>query len=522
MSTTPPRRPLPGPDCAAMSKLLPLLHSPEFDADEAQRVQRHVETCEWCKQIAATYETVDDALRYHFSGPTTPFLSMEDVMNDSHADDTSPSWIVEPITRSPDHHRRAPGRITTVAAVAAALLIIIFAGAVFSQRAGLLGHHVGAAPTSTTNATAPVAPPTVAPTSRTVIYFGTSGAQSGLTALHSSDGSVAWQMSGPAFQVAPVLAHGIVYAVSTDDVLYAVRAPAHGTTGDVLWHVSVRQGAALLLTDGNALYIATPKLANVSSDAHGFIDAYSFGGQQLWSYGYDAGDFSASCAMSTSPGTITVANGILFVSGNCPKSLIEAVRLSDRSKLWVEVSPFPPGWPLSSGIGLTVANGVLYENSASKGIASICASDAGSGWRHWCGQLPGQESMGTTAPVVQSGMVVVATDLDLYGLNPSNGSQRWTQHIGSLLGQPMVAGGIVYVAGSDRVVHAYREGDGHQLWQYTMTGNGADPVAANGAVYLHSYVDGTGFIFTALGATNSSVIWKQTIAATSTTSLIVG
>lgn len=130
--------------------------------------------------------------------------------------------------------------------------------------------------------------------------------------------------------------------------------------------------------------------------------------------------------------------------------------------------------------------------------------------------------MGTTAPVVQNGMVVVATDLDLYGLNPSSGSQRWTQHIGSLLGQPTASDGIVYVAGSDRVVHAYRESDGHQLWQYTMTGNGADPVAANGAVYLHSYVDGTGFIFIAVSATNSSVIWKQTIAATGTTSLIVG
>jgi hypothetical protein len=55
-----------------------------------------------------------------------------------------------------------------------------------------------------------------------------------------------------------------------------------------------------------------------------------------------------------------------------------------------------------------------------------------------------------------------------------------------------------------------------------MTGNGSDPIVANGAVYLHSYVDGTGFIFIALGATNSSVIWKQTVAATGVTNLIVG
>jgi outer membrane protein assembly factor BamB len=126
------------------------------------------------------------------------------------------------------------------------------------------------------------------------------------------------------------------------------------------------------------------------------------------------------------------------------------------------------------------------------------------------------------APVAQSGVVVVATDLDLYGLSPSDGSQRWAQHIGRLLGQPTAADSIVYLADSDRVVHAYRDGDGHQLWQYTMTGNGSDPVVANGAIYLHSYVDGTGFIFTALGATNGSVIWKQTIAATSMTNPVVG
>jgi outer membrane protein assembly factor BamB len=505
-----------------MRTLLPLLHSSELDADEAERVQRHVEKCEWCKQIVAVYDAVDDGLRYHFSGPTTPFLSMEDVMYDVHPDDTSSSWIAEPITRPPTQHRRAPSRITTIAAVAAALLIIILAGAVFGEGAGLFGTHVGSVPTSTTNATVPVASSTVVPVTQPDIYFGTNGAQSGLTALHSSGGTVAWQVAGPAFQVTPVLAHGIVYAVSTDDTLYAVRAPAHGTTGAVLWHVSVRQGAALLLTDGNALYVATPKLANVSSDAHGFIDAYSFAGQQLWSYGYDAGDFSAPCAMSTSPGTIIMANGILYVSGSCAQSLVEAVRISDRSKLWVERSPLPPGSSQMSGTGLTVSGGVLYEHSASNGIAYLCARDAQSAVRHWCHQLPGQDSMGTAAPVVQSGVVVVATDLDLYGLSQSDGSQRWTQHIGRLLGQPTATDGLVYVAGSDRVVHAYRDGDGHQLWQYTMAGNGADPVVANGVVYLHSDVDGTGFIFTALDATNSSVIWRQTVAATGTTNLIVG
>ncbi|PWT70144.1 MAG: hypothetical protein C5B60_12575 [Chloroflexi bacterium] len=80
----------------------------------------------------------------------------------------------------------------------------------------------------------------------------------------------------------------------------------------------------------------------------------------------------------------------------------------------------------------------------------------------------------------------------------------------------------MYVAASDRVVHAYRHGGGQQAWQYVMTGNGSDPIVANGVVYLHSYVDGTSFLFTALGATSSSVIWKQIFAATGVTNLIVG
>lgn len=524
MSTESPRHPLPGSDCAAIGPLLPLLHSPELDAEEAQRIQWHVESCAWCQHQLATYDALDSALRQQFGGPTTPFLSLEDLVYDTDPADTTPAWVMEPMTRPPAYHRRRPGRFSGLAALAAAILVIAFAGVIFAQRGAFLG--LGAGPHSTPNPaqTGPAASPSVAPPSTSAnLYFGTEGGGGGLYALHSGDGSVAWHLSGPSFDIAPVVVQGIVYAVSTDDVLYAVRAPAQGSTAAaILWHVAVRPGAAVLITDGHALYIGSRVAPNVSTDAHGFIDAFSLSGHQLWTYGYDGGD-PASCAMSTLPGTLTVADGFVFASSNCLQSLVVGLHASNGTDVLEIKSPFPPGTPVSAGQGLTAAGGVLYVSSAAKGTGSLCAYQESRGQRLWCQSLSGQDiEMTVSAPVVENGQVLVTTDLDVYALRASDGTQLWTQHIGQLLGRPAGASGVLFVAGGDRTLHALRMTDGQQLWHYAMAGNGSDPVVGDGVVYLNSYVDGTGFVFTALRASDGSVLWQKTFTATGATPPVVG
>lgn len=137
------------PDCAVVSDLLPLLHSAELGADDARLIQQHVEACAWCRHLLATYDTLDDALRDYFGGPSTPVLSLEEVVNEFNADEInapnpSPSWIEEPLARPPAHqHRRGPGRFPSLAAIAAAILVVAFASAAFSQRGALFSKTTG-------------------------------------------------------------------------------------------------------------------------------------------------------------------------------------------------------------------------------------------------------------------------------------------------------------------------------------------------------------------------------------------
>jgi outer membrane protein assembly factor BamB len=500
------------------------LHSTELDAEETRRVQQHVESCAWCQHQLALYDALDGTLRQSFGGPNIPFLSLEEIMRDTNQTDTAPSWVVEPLT-PPTTQRRRPGRFSGLAAVAAAILVIAFAGVVFAQRGAFLGRGVSPSSTAHTAKTAsPASPVASPPPAGTNLYYGTNGSTGGLYALHSSDGSAEWQITGPNFEIAPVVVNGIVYAVSADNVLYAIRAPAQGgTTGNILWHVAlVRPGAALLVTDGQSLYIGFSVTPTESTNAHGFIDAYSLSGQHLWAYGYDSGD-SASCAMSTLPGEMTAANGFVYASSNCLRELVVALHSSNGSPAFTINSTLSPGTSIAAGEGLTVAGNVLYASSAVSGSGSLCAFNAGQGGQYWCRHLSGQDiEMTTSAPVVENGVVLVTTDLDIYALRVADGTQLWSKHIGQLLGRPAGSNGVVYVAGGDRVLHALRVADGMQLWQYAMAGNGSDPVVAGGAVYLNSYLDGTGYILTALRTSDGSRLWKQTIVTTGATIPVAG
>jgi hypothetical protein len=208
-------------------------------------------------------------------------------------------------------------------------------------------------------------------------------------------------------------------------------------------------------------------------------------GHRLWNYGYDAGDL-ATCVMSTRRGTMTVGSGFIYISGNCQQALVVGVRASDGSVAFTIKSPYPAGARVSAGAGLVVVNGVLYSNTSTNGVGYLCAQHAQTGLRIWCHLLPGSDNMGIVAPVVAQGLVVASTDLDLSALRVSAGAQQWTVHVGILLGQPVVAGTSVYVAGGDRALRSYTLAGGQPGWQFTMQGNGSDAVATSQIIYLHS------------------------------------
>jgi hypothetical protein len=168
---------LPGPDCATIAPLLPLLDTYDLSNDEVARARAHLRACDWCSREYAAHVIVGDALRRHFGASPQdalplPFLTMESIVNNFDTQDTSGplSTVYAPTTSPgtpPNHPRHGPSRLTGIVAVAAALLLVLFAGLIFSQRAGFLSR--GNAPgtrgaTATSTTITPTPKPTHLPT----------------------------------------------------------------------------------------------------------------------------------------------------------------------------------------------------------------------------------------------------------------------------------------------------------------------------------------------------------------------
>jgi hypothetical protein len=169
MTTKQPLPVLPGPDCATIAPLLPLLDSYDLSGEDIARVREHLHTCDWCTREYAAHTIVGAALQRHYSGPSQgalPYLSMEHIVNDYETQDPSTrlSTAYAPTTApgtSPDFPRRNPSRLTGIVAVAAALLLVGLAATLFTlfTRTPTGPAHKGnGTPTMTTISRQPLAP----------------------------------------------------------------------------------------------------------------------------------------------------------------------------------------------------------------------------------------------------------------------------------------------------------------------------------------------------------------------------
>lgn len=82
MNEKPPSALIPGPDCAQLAPLLPLLNSGALEPDETRAICDHMARCAWCQQQAHEYEMMEAAMRERFSvAPAArPLISMDDIL----------------------------------------------------------------------------------------------------------------------------------------------------------------------------------------------------------------------------------------------------------------------------------------------------------------------------------------------------------------------------------------------------------------------------------------------------------
>lgn len=175
--------------------------------------------------------------------------------------------------------------------------------------------------------------------------------------------------------------------------------------------------------------------------------------------------------------------------------------LSARHKFIVQTD-----WP-QTGFVAEGTRDNIYENVLSAANVSSLA-------QAWTVDL-GANSV--SSPVVAGGVLyVTGSDQKLHAFDPATGAALWTISTGSSLNAaPVVANGVIYVVASDGNLYAYQVPTGTLLWTATGVSALASPTVANGVVYVGSQNSAV-FAFDAVtGATLWSVATRGQIAAVS-------
>lgn len=158
-------------------------------------------------------------------------------------------------------------------------------------------------------------------------------------------------------------------------------------------------------------------------------------------------------------------------------------------------------------LGVAVDNGVFTVASDD---GTVLALDAASGREIWRGNAEGRLSAGVgsdgqrAAVVTRDGVLVVI----------EAGAVLWRQPVGArVTSVPLVAGGRVFVLGTDRSVHAFDAADGLKLWTVRRPG---DPLTlTQGGVLMafgNTLLAGQGPRLAALDADTGSVVWEVPLA----------
>jgi outer membrane protein assembly factor BamB len=313
------------------------------------------------------------------------------------------------------------------------------------------------------SSTSPSASPAAAGAGRELWSYATGGMVTGLAlaggtvfagstddkvyALRASDGHLRWTFqTRSAVQSKIAAAGGRVFAGSNDASVYALRA----SDGRPLW--TFPAGGAVqsaIMVTGSVVYAA--------SDDETLYALRVSDGTRLWSTSLGAGITG-----------IAVTGGTVITSGD--DNAVHALRASDGGRLW----DFPTG--AGGATGVAVARGVVYAGSGDGQFYAVRAADGG---KLWASPAGGAVESGIA---VADGLVYLGSnDNRVLALRASTGRQAWQASTdGPVNSGIAVAQGIVYAGGNDYVVRALRASDGGPVWTFAASGPVASQIAVAG------------------------------------------
>ena len=271
-----------------------------------------------------------------------------------------------------------------------------------------------------------------------------------LMALDAGTGAVLWEqrLDAPATG-APTVSGGLVYAVSADNVGWAVDA----RDGRVQWQLpsvpsqsSIAGGAGPAVTDELAIFpFASGEL----------LAAFRRGGVERWSANVAGERRGRVYTQVTDVSGDPVVDGNVVYAAN-PAGRLVALSLESGDRLWTATEgALSPVWPSGGSVFLVSDLGQLVR------------LDAATGDRIWGTQLPyytrerERRRKGVFAhygPVLAGGRLIVASsDGVLRSFDPQTGALLGTTEIsGGAATNPVVVGGTLYVVSNRGQLHAFR------------------------------------------------------------------
>ncbi|HEX6779523.1 MAG TPA: PQQ-binding-like beta-propeller repeat protein, partial [Ktedonobacterales bacterium] len=186
-------------------------------------------------------------------------------------------------------------------------------------------------------------------------------------------------------------------------------------------------------------------------------------------------------------GSPTVSNGIVYIGNQ--ENTIYALNAASGQVIWSIQLGHYTDFNDYTDTGITptpvVSNGIVYANSQD---CSLYALDARTGRTIWSSQAAHCDR---AAPVVANGMVYAGSENGgLYALDAVSGRERWSYQPGPpdyldfMNTAPVVEQGVIYIASNDGAV-ALDAVSGQEKWKGFVAGESKyTPVIANGLVYV--------------------------------------
>jgi outer membrane protein assembly factor BamB len=272
-------------------------------------------------------------------------------------------------------------------------------------------------------------------------------------ALNAQTGALRWKSDTGGTGGTPAVAGGAVYLASEDGTIRALDA----TTGATRW--SYMRTAGVSSQDGYDGY------ATVSGDVV-----------------YVGSDSGALFALDSATGKLRWR-----MVWPMPSDTIYAAPAVDAGMVFVSV-----GGP----------DGGAY------------AFDAKTGKQVWyVSHILGCDSV----PLVANGVIYFGsqTTYTLTALDEKTGALRWQVGSSGVNAPPVIAGGLIYIAGADQIIRAYHVSDGTPAWTFQTGGFAGNPLIPTGAAMAISdgtlYAGSQGGTLYALNATTGKQLWSVTV-----------